>query len=370
VQQTTIVLRDAGHAVHVLNHFGSHSGDGPVIGTLRRNPLLYFIRLSAARAAVVHYHHAGRLSLVVAVALALRRNRNARWVITVHNHSVESHLARPPAARIMRWALNRFDQIVAVSSTIGTYLEDHGVTTPIVILPAYVRTPTPRPTAVAHWRPSAFFDRPGETLVVAAYRVSPLDSRGDLYGVDIAAETFVALAKERTDLKLAIFLSNAPRGRRAKRYLRFLLNQITPEIRGRVGVWTGEQLLPALRPRVVFLRPTQTDGDAVSVREALELGVPVVASDCTTRPAGVTTAKVDDVRAWRVLVGKKLTELGDGRVPSVASSSTGSDCRTTGEQHVLELYSSQLDHRSPLIGTPPDATLQAVCDAGGFLPEE
>jgi len=36
----------------------------------------------------------------------------------------------------------------------------------------------------------------------------------------------------------------------------------------------------------VFVRPTFADGDSISVREALALNVPVVASDCARRPTG------------------------------------------------------------------------------------
>jgi glycosyltransferase involved in cell wall biosynthesis len=36
----------------------------------------------------------------------------------------------------------------------------------------------------------------------------------------------------------------------------------------------------------VFVRPTFADGDSISVREALALNVPVVASDCARRPDG------------------------------------------------------------------------------------
>ena len=39
-----------------------------------------------------------------------------------------------------------------------------------------------------------------------------------------------------------------------------------------------------LRLTDVLLKPTNTDGDAISVREALYLGVPVVASDVVERP--------------------------------------------------------------------------------------
>jgi glycosyltransferase involved in cell wall biosynthesis len=50
----------------------------------------------------------------------------------------------------------------------------------------------------------------------------------------------------------------------------------------------------------VFLRPTLEDGDSISVREALSLGVPVVASRVGARPAGAILFQpgcVDDMLA-------------------------------------------------------------------------
>ena len=44
----------------------------------------------------------------------------------------------------------------------------------------------------------------------------------------------------------------------------------------------------------VFLRPTYFEGDSLSVREALALGVPVVASDTGSRPDGIGLFKVGD----------------------------------------------------------------------------
>ena len=48
-----------------------------------------------------------------------------------------------------------------------------------------------------------------------------------------------------------------------------------------------EALLATLRSLDVFVRPTYFDGDASSVREALALGIRVVASDTDFRPEGV-----------------------------------------------------------------------------------
>lgn len=62
---------------------------------------------------------------------------------------------------------------------------------------------------------------------------------------------------------------------------------------------TGEQphgvVLSLLRGLDLFARPTYFDGDASSVREALALGVPVVASDTDFRPEGVVRFRRGDV---------------------------------------------------------------------------
>jgi glycosyltransferase involved in cell wall biosynthesis len=342
VQRATLALRNAGYTVGVLNHFTSEIDNSPVVGTLRRNPVLYFLKLRKAHGPVVHYHHAGRLSLLLAAALA-RPKRDGRWLVTIHNHSLTRSLESSRSSRgLVRWALGRFDQIVAVSPEIGKFLEDHGISTPIMVVPAYVPSRVRRATVFADWAPTTFFERPGQTLVVAAYRVRCLHKRGDIYGLDVAARTFAALAGERADLKLAIFLSHPPRGRRARRYLRSVLDLIAPELHGRVGVWIGERLSPAFGPHVIYLRPTRTDGDSVSVREALESGVPVIASDCTARPHGVTTARLGDEHTWREILRTMLAGLDDQEALGTEAAFPTSESTEAGGQDVLGLYELHL----------------------------
>jgi glycosyltransferase involved in cell wall biosynthesis len=77
-------------------------------------------------------------------------------------------------------------------------------------------------------------------------------------------------------------------------------------------------LYPLLRRSHLFLRPTNTDGDAVSVREALYFGVPVVASDATVRPPGTVLFRnrdADDLTAQvrRVLSGELVSPEPAGR---------------------------------------------------------
>ena len=56
-----------------------------------------------------------------------------------------------------------------------------------------------------------------------------------------------------------------------------------------------EMCLALMGRSAVFVRPTYRDGDSISVREAMLLGVPVVASNVGTRPEGTILFEAGDV---------------------------------------------------------------------------
>ena len=56
------------------------------------------------------------------------------------------------------------------------------------------------------------------------------------------------------------------------------------------------------------MRPTRTDGDAVSIREAMHFGRPVVASDAVPRPEGVVTFPSRDQAAFEAAVLETLSK--------------------------------------------------------------
>ncbi|MGD0518930.1 MAG: glycosyltransferase family 4 protein [Thermoguttaceae bacterium] len=90
------------------------------------------------------------------------------------------------------------------------------------------------------------------------------------------------------------------------------------------------ETLCAIRDCDVFLRTTRYDGDAVSVREALHLGLPVIATENGMRPAGVLRIPVADLAALETAIEHCLNR-------DVKRQSRGG----SGEenlQEVLELY--------------------------------
>ena len=58
----------------------------------------------------------------------------------------------------------------------------------------------------------------------------------------------------------------------------------------------------------VFLRPTAFDGDSVSVRECLQLGIPVVASDAVARPSACRIFPLKDDQKLLQEVNAALNE--------------------------------------------------------------
>ncbi len=68
----------------------------------------------------------------------------------------------------------------------------------------------------------------------------------------------------------------------------------------------GETLAAILRAGVL-LRTTRYDGDALSVREALQLGTPVIATDNGMRPAGVRLIPEGDATALATAVFETVT---------------------------------------------------------------
>lgn len=81
----------------------------------------------------------------------------------------------------------------------------------------------------------------------------------------------------------------------------------------------------------MFLRPTAFDGDSVSVREALAVGIPVVASNVGFRPTGVALFPAGDMVAFLECVMMILSH------PLKPRNRLGVQSSTTSER-LLELY--------------------------------
>jgi glycosyltransferase involved in cell wall biosynthesis len=309
-------IRAEGMTVGVLNHFRGADNSAPIVGELRRSPLRYWRALRRADARIVHYHHA-RWSTLLATALALRRSSSST-VATFHGLGLEPYLRSrvPGVSRLTRRALRTFDVLIAVSVEAERILQA-ALECPISVLPAYI---PPREDYLTLSAEAEAFLRRGANLVVAAYRLTVDRSGRTIYGLETAIDSFAAIAAIRPDVQLAMFLAQAPRSRRESDRLGKLIARVNDaSVRGRIGVFCGEPLAPALRMAALYLRPTLADGDAVSIREALAAGVPVLASDVVVRPEGVRSLPLE-LSCWTSATEEALAGRHQKHPPAVADS--------------------------------------------------
>jgi glycosyltransferase involved in cell wall biosynthesis len=93
--------------------------------------------------------------------------------------------------------------------------------------------------------------------------------------------------------------------------------------------------LRAIADADVMLRTTRYDGDSIAVREAIQAGVPVIATQNGMRPDGVTLVPISDQETLSLAVRKTF------EAPAVWRKSPEAD--VTNLQAVVEFYRQLLD---------------------------
>lgn len=223
-------------------------------------------------------------------------------MITVHSPTIARDLHRRPRW-LVQWSLRQFDHIVAVTPEIVELLRPVLPDHPICVIPDFVPQTDGRELPVA----LASFVEAGDVFVAAAWRLKFLPNGDDLYGFDILATAFQKVAAQSPSARLVLLVGEEP-GRRGRRYLRSLQAQLDGDgLGGRYVIEQGVDLSSVLTHEVTLVRPTRSDGDAVSIREALQNARHVIATDVTARPTGVHVIPAGDSGALATAMEESMS---------------------------------------------------------------
>lgn len=115
----------------------------------------------------------------------------------------------------------------------------------------------------------------------------------DLYGIDLCLDLCANLKSSYPNIGFVFCIPNVG----DYHYFHKMEQRITEKgiENNFLFVTESYQFYPILMKSQVFLRPTNTDGDATSLREALFIKVPSVASDVFPRPEGTILFKNRDI---------------------------------------------------------------------------
>lgn len=333
-------LRERGVACEVVNltRFRRPSSDGIFYPS---SAFAVLQHLLTHRYDIIHLHIGGLIwRRQLGLALACSWLPGTRTVFTFHSGGYPSSPeGRSVHAGTLRgFVFRRFDQLIAVNDEIAQFFRKLGV-------------PAERIHVISPYFPSVGNSRAGDSprqgslpdhvsKFLASHHPA-LISVGlsePEYDLPLQMEALGAVRKEHPDTGLLIVGSGSldePLRKQASQfpYAEHILLS---------GDVEHAYTLEAIRRSDLMLRTTWYDGDALSVREALDLGTPVIATDNGMRPEGVSLIPARNIDALVVAIKETLSRPRQVKSPG-PSTSAGQSARNLEE--ILDLY-RQLAPRS------------------------
>lgn len=251
---------------------------------------------------ILHLHIGGNLTTrLLMLTLFCSLMPRSKSVLTFHSGGYPgSEKGRTARAHTLRgFVFRRLDRIIAVNDEIALMFEKFGVESQRirVIAPHVITGPAPGTQLPRQYQD---FRKSHEHLLIT---VSGLEKEYDL-PTEIES---LGLVRERfPQAGLVIIgagsLENGIRDLiKSKAYAEhiFLCGDVAHSV-----------ALSMVANSDLFLRTTLYDGDSISVREALYLGIPVIATDTAMRPEGVDLVPAADPIALNQAIEKRLLNPG------------------------------------------------------------
>lgn len=254
---------------------------------------------------LIHTHINGHnhKSWLLALAAGLGGATAPARLLTVHSGMAPDHLEGGGARLLARIACRLYDRIICVNEEIRRAVAAAGVPEArLRVLAAAVpsrRTPVELPDPLARWL------RGRTPLLSAALAFEPE------YRFDLLAAAVVALRRDHPDIGCVVMGS----GSRQPQARELIAGSGLEEAVCLTGDVDHDTCLQLVAESDLFVRTNDRDGDALSVREALMLGVPVVATDVGSRPPGTILFAAGDFQAMLAAIRRTLAGAGRRSAP-------------------------------------------------------
>jgi len=289
VKQLARFLRDRGMEVEILN-LNRHAPPSTEYRSATRPwSLMRLLLFMPDRTSVLHLHtngHNWKSWLMIATAALGARLRRVRTILTIHSGLFPGYVSTLGRFRraLARVILRSFGKVIGVNREIGQAMEGLGIPSAyLAVIPAFLGVP--EATRMAEEDRAVIAGARPLLVVVGG------GDRDPEMGLPTVMDTLPDLVKRFPRLR-AIFI-----GWQVGPKTRPLIDErgLAPHAVS-LGEVSHERCLCLLQEADVVVRSTFADGDAITVREGLDLGVPVVASDTAFRPPGVVLFRKGDSR--------------------------------------------------------------------------
>jgi glycosyltransferase involved in cell wall biosynthesis len=266
-----------------------------------------WLRLLASRQDILHLHTSGLNWKFPVFFFWLARVKGARFILSYHSLRGSEESFGSLGRRMMRHMLKSTSYCIAINPDIKDKLVAMGARPGRVsVVPAFLPPVIREGEVAAIPREIRDFMMDRKPLISAnAFAVVQYQGQ-DLYGIDMCIELGAALKQGYPRIGIVFCIPDTGDGR----YFQEMKRRIAARGIAENFLFHTQpgQFYPLLMESDVFVRPTNSDGDAVSLREALYLKVPSVASDVVARPEGTVLFKNRDVNDFTQKVREVLAD--------------------------------------------------------------
>jgi glycosyltransferase involved in cell wall biosynthesis len=207
--------------------------------------------------------------------------------------------------------LKSIDSLVVVGSHILEDYKNRKLQLPneIIIEPAFLPPPEDKESKILETYPKDlidFLDNHSHIITANAFQIS-FHQAIDLYGLDMCIELTARLKKDYPTIGFIFALANEKVNTDYLEKMKKKIKELDIE-RNFYFLIGQKELWPLLKKANLMIRPTTTDGDALSIREAMYLGCTAIASDVSDRPKGTIMFKSRDINDLYIKTKEVLDE--------------------------------------------------------------
>lgn len=253
---------------------------------------------------VYHFHNSAVkiLSIIAFFNFIFRK----KIIVTIHNNRLEENYKN--SSKVFKFLLKNFikyiNHIILVSDYLKPFLIEREVKEQnISIIPAYINPVIKEEDYLKIneevWDFIENSKRKNEKIITGNGNIKFFNNE-DLYGLDLLIKLIYLLKKENYEVSLIFaLLGYEGQTQKERNYFEILLKKIKEyQVEENIFIYKvkNTEYYPILDKSDIFIRPTNTDGDAVSLRESIYLKKPSIASETVKRPSGTILFKTRDIK--------------------------------------------------------------------------
>lgn len=283
IQRLSQMLINAGDKVTFIDESPIKKANFFYLRSLMLIPYLRLIKSGD----IIHIHSSVSVFRILHLIICLLLKK--KIVLTLHSWREKSKLL----ILIQRWLFQKSQTVICVNDLIYREVNLNNAIVQPAFIPPDISVEPELPIHVEQWLTKK---KDENRIIIAsnAYRLDLFNSV-DLYGLDMAIELIDFLIHEKK-INVALIFVVTTLKHDEKLFYSNKQKIADKKLTENIFLIHEKELsyVKLIQKTDLSCRLTNTDGDALSIREALFLNKPIVASDSANRPSGTITFKARD----------------------------------------------------------------------------